>query len=372
MKNRNGKQLRKRGCAVFFAAALFVAGIGSAPIVGEAAPYGEAGSATYEDEILYKEGTAVFQNSWNAEGTGAAPTEEGYVFGGWCTANGDGTYTMLTKETAATAITNSTEVYAKYVPAYVLSVRGQVDTQTYTSGAGRTESGSIRLVSATDSKEYQKVGFDVRLGSNVVTNEDGSPLETNQVYNKIATPIGTTDATAAFGAKAKFLSVWKLTGIANTKDEKIMKVTPYWITLDGTKVLGLTKYVHMEDGYESHMYVSVPITLSSESSVAAGMVTVTYPEGLELIGAVNGEVEDGDIFPAGQMNYECDTAARTIQFVANTTDGNEPASGLYANLRFKKTVDEVPAHWEFTINGEQFCNWKEEDVSGINAWDIQY
>ena len=279
---------------------------------------------------------------------------------------------MLTKETAATAKTNGTEVYAKYVPAYVLSVRGQVDTQTYTNGAGRTESGSIRLVSATDSKEYQKVGFDVRLGSNVVTNEDGSPLETNQVYNKIALPGDkTTDATTACGTEAKFLSVWKLTGIASTKDEKIMKVTPYWITLDGTKVLGLTKYVHMEDGYESHMYVSVPITLSSESNVAAGMVTVTYPEGLELIGAGK-EVEDGDIFPAGQMNYKCDTAARTIQFVANTTDGNTPASGLYANLRFKKTVDEVPAHWEFTIDGEQFCNWKEVEVSGINAWDIQY
>ena len=79
MKNRNGKQLRKRGCAVFFAAALFVAGISSAPIIGKAAPYGEAGSATYEDKILYKEGTAVFQTSWNAEGTGAPQMEMKHI-----------------------------------------------------------------------------------------------------------------------------------------------------------------------------------------------------------------------------------------------------------------------------------------------------
>ena len=379
MKNRNGKQLRKRGCALFFAAALFVAGIGSAPIVGEAAPYGEAGSnPTYEDKIWYEKDTTAFNALWS-ESTKGVPTKDGYVFGGWCTQNDDGeTYTMLTETTAA-EIADGTDVYAKYVPAYVLSVRGQVDTDTYKSGESRTNTGSIRLVSATDSKEYQKVGFDVYLGGKTenkvwADTEKTKPLETNKVYNYIQTADDKeVDATTAFGTHAHFLSVWKLDKIVKDNDTKIIKVTPYWITLDGTKVTGLTKYVHMEDGYLSHMYVSVPITLSSESSVAAGMVTVTYPEGLELIGAENGEVEDGDIFPAGQMSYKCDPDTRTIQFVANgkNTEDEISASGLYANLRFKKTT-EISGHLEFTFSGEQFCNWKEEDVSGIKAWDIQY
>ena len=372
MKNRNGKQLRKRGCALFFAAALFVAGIGSVPIVGEAAPYGNAAGDTYQDEILYEEATTSFRTLWT-ESTKGLPTKDGYVFGGWCTQNEDGaTYTMLTEAAAATAKTSGAEVYAKYVPAYVLSVRGQVDTKTYTSEAARTESGSIRLVSATDSKEYQSVGFDVYLGSYLVKNEDGSDLMTNKVYNHIATPNGTTDATTAFGKQAQFLSVWKLDKITKDKDAKIMKVTPYWITMDGTKVTGLTKYVHMEDGYQSHMYVSVPITLRATEEVAAGMVTVTYPEGLELI-RTDKEVEDGDIFPAGQMSYKCDPDTRTIQFVANgkNTEDEISASGLYANLRFKKTA-EISGHLEFTFSGEQFCNWNEEIVNDINAWDIQY
>ena len=389
MKNKNGKQLRKRGCALFFAAALFVAGIGSAPIVGEAAPYGEAGSnPTYEDKIWYEKDTTAFNALWT-ESTKGVPTKDGYVFGGWCTQNKDGeTYTMLTEETASEAMKNNTEVYAKYVPAYVLSVRAQVDTDTYTKEAEReekkdeegklTKAGSIRLVSATDSKEYQKVGFDVYLGGKTANKvwadaEKTKPLETNKVYNRIQTADDKkVDATTAFGTHAEFLSVWKLDKIVKDNDTKIMKVTPYWITLDGTKVTGLTKYVHMEDGYKSHMYVSVPITLRATEEVAAGMVTVTYPEGLELI-RTDKEVEDGDIFPAGQMSYKCDPDTRTIQFVANgkNTEDEISASGLYANLRFKKTA-EISGHLEFTFSGEQFCNWNEEIVNDINAWDIQY
>ena len=369
---RMGKQIKKTGCAICLATAMLVAGIGSSPIVGEAAPYGEAGSdATYEDKIWYEKDTTAFKALWT-ESTKGVPTKDGYVFGGWCTKVGENDYEMLTEAVAKNIKdgTTTADVYAKYVPAYVLSVRGQVDTKTYKSGAGRTESGSIRLVSATDSKEYQSVGFDVYLGAYLVKNEDGSDLMTNKVYNHIATPNGTTDATTAFGAKAKFLSVWKLDNITADKDAKIMKVTPYWITPDGTKVPGLTKYVHMEDGYESHMYVSVPITLRAAEEVAAGTITVTYPEGLKLI--ANNAVENGDIFTDG-LAYQRDDENRTIQFVANTADGNASAAGLYVNLRFQKEGGvTAPAHWEFTTSGEQFCNWNEEFVPDIRAWDIQY
>ncbi len=357
-----------------------MAGIGSAPIVGEAAPYGEAEGDTYKDEILYDlVDLKTFNASWYGDVNQNSPlAKDGYVFGGWCTKNGDGeTYTMLT-EAGAKDIKDGTitaTVYAKYVPAYVLSVRGQVDTDTYKSGESRTNTGSIRLVSATDSKEYQKVGFDVYLGgkieNQVFANDQKSPLETNKVYNRIQTADGeTVDATKAFGTHAQFLSVWKLDKITKDKDDKIMKVTPYWITKDGTKVTGLTKYVHMEDGYESHMYVSVPITLGAAEEVAAGTITVTYPEGLKLIDKK--AVENGDIFTDG-LAYECDVENRTIQFVANTADGNTSAAGLYVNLRFQKENGvTAPAHWVFTTSGEQFCNWDEDFVDGIRAWDIQY
>ena len=391
MNHRKVKRTMKQMCAGLFAAVVFAAGVGVECVQVKAADKsvygtGEAGTFEYEDKIQHVEMTKDFKIMWNASSP-LVPSEDGYVFGGWCTKDGDtDTYTMLNQESAAAAAKdNSTTVYAKFVPAYVMNVKAQVDSKTSTEGSARKEAGSIRLVSTVDSKDYQKVGFQVILKTDIGTvevktgeNKD-QPLETTKVYNKILVS-GETDDTKAkmasecFGSVAGYFSVWRLEGISASSDAKIMEVTPYWYTPDGTKVLGNTKYVHMEDGYQGNMYVSVPITLSSGSNVAAGMVTVTYPEGLELIGT-DKEVEDGDIFPAGQMDYKCDSDTRTIQFVANATNTEDEisASGLYANLRFKIKDDAtVPSHWEFTIDREQFCNWNEKIVSGIDAWNFQY
>lgn len=220
---------------------------------------GEAGTFEYEDKIQYVEMTTAFKNTWVDDRTKAAvPSEDGYVFGGWCTKDGDtDSYTMLDQKSAAEAATdNSTTVYAKFVPAYVMNVKAQVDSETGTKGGARGTKGSIRLVSTVDSKDYQKVGFQVILKTDkgtVEVKQDGQPLETTKVYNKILVS-GETDVAKAkeanecFGSVAKFFSVWKLEGISATSDAKIMEVTPYWYTPDGTKVLGNTKYVHMEDG----------------------------------------------------------------------------------------------------------------------------
>ena len=381
MNYRKVKRTMKQVCVGLFAAVVFAAGVGAECVQVKAADkpvYGTTGEFEYEDKIQYENMTTVFQNAWDADSTkAAAPSKDGYVFGGWCTKDSDENYTMLNPTTAAAAKDNSATVYAKFVPAYVMNVKAQVDSKTSTEGGTRGTKGSIRLVSTVDSKDYQKVGFQVILKTDKGTAEvkqDGQPLETTKVYNKLLVS-GETDvanakkANECFGSVAEYFSVWKLEGISASSDAKIMEVTPYWYTPDGTKVLGNTKYVHMEDGYQSNMYVSIPVLLREGEKVAAGVLTVTYPEGLSLIG-IN-PVENGNLFPA-EMEYYNDESTRTIKIVGNasTVDENVAASDLYVNLRFKANST-VTERLNFYVEREDFSNWNEVKVT-IDAWDIQY
>ena len=345
--------------------------------------YGTDGQATYKDDYQYQGYTKTeFEKLWKADGEKTAPTKSGYVFGGWCIKDNDNKYTVLAEADLQTI--SDEQLYAKFVPAYVLSVKAQVDETTYAAGVNRTEKGSIRLVSSVDSEDYQKVGFQVFINNknelkayNEDTEQYDLPLETKRVYEHLKSGEYTYDANAVFGTKSAFFTVWRLDDIGTSYDAKIINVTPYWITKDGTKVSGLTKYVHMEDGYSTHRYISIPINLFGEEDVAAGTLTLTYPADLQLI--ANNAVEYGKVFE-NEMEYRVDAAKNQIYFygAAEDVDDNKSCNGLYANIRFvRKTattsVDEGN-RFAFNIQDEKFCNWAGNLVNeGTDiAWDIQY
>lgn len=173
--------------------------------------------------------------------------------------------------------------------------------------------------------------------TDTLKNSDGSELETTKVYGGLKTnaeSVTTVSPNTVFGNAATKFSVWRLDGIVKDNDTKIINVTPYWITLDGTKVEGLSKYVHIEDGYKG--YVSVPVNLRSTEQVVAGKVTVSYPEGLTL---AENKTEMNDVFKKNNMAIYNDTAKRTITIVGNAenVNTNVAANGILANLRFTKT-----------------------------------
>lgn len=367
-----------------------VSGIGMKVHAADAAKtvYGTTkGTYIYEDEIQYIEMGNIFKDTWNDNGTSVAPSLSGYVFGGWCTKNEDGSYYMLSAAEAKELQrkTNSGDIYAKFVPAYVLSMKAQVDTDTANQTEGR-KVGSIRLISSVDSSDYQKFGFEILLNNrnrllayNEETGKNDKPLETTRAYNFLKTSLADEkiyESNQIFGRKSTFFTVWRLDNIGVANDAKIINVTPYWITRDGTKVLGVNKYVHVEDGYNSNMYISVPINVYGEELVAAGGLTVTCPEGLELI--TDNGVEYGNVFPGGEMSYNYNPETCTIKFVGNTEmiSKNVEASGIYVNLRFKKSGTAsgnigTGSFWNFYVENEVFCNWNEELVS-VDALSIQY
>ena len=139
----------------------------------------------------------------------------------------------------------------------------------------------------------------------------------------------------------------------------LFSLRPYWITLDGTKVEGAAKYVHIEDEYLN--LISVPVNLSSVEGVAAGTVTMSYDQNLTLYGCEKGRLLTAMRFWNNAENNE-------IRMIGNASELNEDvrADGILANIRFKKPE----ASTAFTINGT-FMKWDKTPVA-LNGVDMNY
>ena len=347
----------KKFAALLSAAALVMSGMMIAPAEVEAANT----AVTYE--------SCDMASYWSTSKK-TAPVKAGYVFGGWYTKSGT-TYTALKEANITTDSSGKANVsgtYAKYVPAQILSVKAQNASGVAASDG---KAASVRVISALDSTDYQKVGFKVLVNNK----NDLGTLETTKIFNGLQVEGDSSSpysAEAIFGAPAAYLSVWRLDNIADKNDVKILNVTPYWITMDGTKVEGLSKYVHVEDGYMG--YISVPVNLCDTKGVAAGKVTLTYPTGLTL---VKDKVEFDGVFQGAESAFY-DDGNGTIKIVGNaeTVDTAKTADGIFVNLRFTADSSTYPGAGKgtflpFSVAEENFCDWSEAAVS-IDAWDIQY
>ena len=347
------KKLAALSCAV----AMIMTGLAVTPAEAEAA----STTVTYE---------SLSMSSYWTTSKKTAPTKAGYVFGGWYTRSGT-TYTALKPADITTdsdGKANVSDTYAKYVPAQILSVKAQNASGTKASDGNPA---SVRVISALDSTDYQKVGFKI-LANN---KNDLGTLETTQIFEGLEVADDSSSPYSAadiFGAPAAYLSVWRLDNIADKYDAKIINVTPYWITMDGTKVEGLSKYVHVEDGYMG--YISIPVNLCDTKDIAAGRVTLTYPTGLTL---VKDKVEFDGVFQTAETAFY-DDGNGTVKIVGNaeTVNTAKNADGIMVNLRFTADSTTYPGAGKgtflsFPVADENFCDWSETAVS-IDAWDIQY
>lgn len=319
--------------------------------------------AANEQSVQYTAYTdAEFQSLSSAK---KAPVKDGYVFGGWYQGAGE-TKTALTEDAVSSA---TGDIYAKFVPAYVLSVKAQNQSGTT---AESTET-SVRILSSVDSTDYLELGITLYLANR--TKMD-MPVYT-KVYQKLKVGGDTLTAKEVFGTASEYFSVWRLTGIKNKNFTKIMYVRPYWKTMDGTTVYGLAKYVHIEDGYNK--YISVPINLMSDADVAAGIVEMGYSsEDLKFH-----DFENGRVF-TDEMEINSDTAGK-VKMVGNyaTVDRYAPADEcLYANVRF--TVKDGSSIWNTPVEGvmtrskwfdfdvtPDFSDWT-ETTKDAGAWGLQY
>lgn len=329
----------------------------------------QADAAVVEDKVIYEEGYDI-KKYWDAENP-KAPVKEGYVFGGWYSEKEENAY--LTYENAKSAET----AYAKFVPAQVLSVKAQNMADT----TADTPTTYVRVISSLDSKNYSKVGFDIYLANSVklYKNNDTQakePLETDKIYDGVLVGKNKQEKRAVeiFGGVSKYVSVWQLTGIANAHFQKIIYVRPYWITPDGTKVLGLAKYVHIEDEYKG--YVCVPVNVSRTEGIAAGSVTMncrdltlTQNEGKVYLGEAEVLFEPGRIFTNMRFNGKGETI-KMVGYESKVATDNNSDETIFANIRFKESELTQKVNFDMTLT--KFCNWAEELVDNMKVWDIKY
>ena len=241
-----------------------------------------------------------------------------WIFAGWFT---DITCEMALGETIEAGGT----YYAKYVPAEVLSVKAQV-----TSGTNvETEKTDMRLVATVDDLQYKSVGFEVYYNGATTPVR----IKTTTVYSRIEAAREGVEygfSPNIFDTQSEYFVTATLKNIANANFSKSFYIRPYWETLDGTTVYGVSRYARVEDSYLN--IVNIPVRLVSESTTATE-VTVNVSEFSNYFTYVDAY---------GTSIFE------TIAVDGTTTPGTVSINGTSANA--SKVNGEI-AHLRFQANG---------------------
>lgn len=164
-----------------------------------------------------------------------------------------------------------------------------------------------------------------------------------------------------------------VSSISPEGEQKIVYARPFWITMDGTKVMGLARNNRVVD-YESN-YTSVGINLLTDGKasamVAAGKIQVKYNTAdYDVVGTdITADATAGGTYLFPEMECHVDDSAGTITFVGNADikDGKLDdllADGLFANVKFVKAEGNTNTALSYEIVEEvtDFCNWAENPV----------
>ncbi|MCR5429612.1 MAG: glycoside hydrolase family 16 protein [Eubacterium sp.] len=144
------------------------------------------------------------------------PKEEGYIFAGWY------------DDESCTIMHDGGDAYAKFIDKDILNVKAQ----------WKNDNSAVRFVSTVDHLDYQEAGFIVSGiydGKNI--NKYGKPI--TKVYSTIKAA-GKIVMPSTNSLMSKYFTTYTIRGI-NPDLAVSFEVTPYYITLDGTKVFGETK-----------------------------------------------------------------------------------------------------------------------------------
>lgn len=344
--------MKKKLLAGFMAIVFALSGIVIGPKKADAA---NVTDVYYDDAGTYK-----ISDYWSKKEK-KVPVLDGYVFGGWFQKNTDNNYSALREENLTDESVKTIVACAKFVPADVLSVKTQLATET-TNG---TTKAFLRLLSTTDSKNYKKVGFEYQLGSRAVADK-----EMTRIYSAIKPSKSSTEIlkpNTSFVSASEYFIALDINNISESSFASIVYARAYWVTMDGTKVMGLARNNRVED--KQNDYTSASVTLLTDglapATVAAGKVVMTY----NTTDYDVHKVDTGKLLT--EMDYHVDESAGTITFVGNakTVGDNILADGLYANVRFKKTTNKADAslNFETQTSSAMFCDWSEDIVSNISV-----
>ena len=147
---------------------------------------------------------------------GTYPEKEGKIFAGFFE---DAGFTTPYMETTGYA-------YAKFIDEDVLTMKFQ-DSDDGTA---------TRFLSSLDSMNYEEVGFTFT-GEYKTSQISTQEKSVTKLYTKI-TAAGKSIEPGVFSSDSAYFFTYTVRGMENTKANSAWTVTPYYVTLDGTKVTG--------------------------------------------------------------------------------------------------------------------------------------
>ncbi len=192
------------------------------------------------------------------ENTAPKNIPSGYLFGGWYTVENDESSVVADPEIGKS-------YFAKFVPEEVLGMKAQIsDTLLNDSTVNKS---AIRFVTSIDSLKYKKVGFLIKKGAGTVSDAN----VTNVVYENLYTvsdeagKVGTVEQVdpTIFDAASKYFKTYTIRNVPDSAYNTDIMVTPYWITVDGTKVEG-TKSIKTINLGRSWIYVNTTANPDAE------------------------------------------------------------------------------------------------------------
>lgn len=126
---------------------------------------------------------------------------------------------------------NTGDAYPKFVDSAVLSIKAQINTIKLAD-----DKTDMRFITSVDCLDYQKVGMTITYGTNNITRE------VTKVYKTIKATDGestyTYKASDLFGTSAQYVMSYGIDNIPKTAYDEVFTIQPYWVTKDGTKVMG--------------------------------------------------------------------------------------------------------------------------------------
>ena len=353
-------------------AAVIVSGMVAIPKLAKAA------EDIVDGEIIYSQ---MDMATYWSTGTKTAPVKQDYIFAGWYTADEDENVTAI-KE--ADGIPEQVTTYAKFVPAYVLSIKTQVEkkAEVASSDANKPDSTFMRVLSSVDSGDYQNVGFEILLGDKEVEKVVEPITKVYAGLKMSATDENAIYPNSVFGAASKYFIALDLQNINLKQFSSKIYIRPYWTTLDGTKVEGLAKNVRVEDKYTDYRYLSMPVNLltdgASPKEIAAGILEVSYDATkFDIAKDANGNarIDTGRLMSEMEYNIippaEGETMGKIV-FSGNveTAKDVKEADGLFANIRFIRKDgynDAKEADLLIDKKVQSFCDWN-ETLQTVIAW----
>lgn len=265
------------------------------------------------------EGTEVSNTYWGKK----IPTPQnekytGWLFAGWMDAEGN----------SVSSVDIDSTYYAKFVDPEVLSVKAQV-TEGVTAESEH-QTANMRLISTVDGMDYNGAGFEVYYDvanqeNNDKTTDYGAAIET--VYQRIEagskSKVAFKYSPKVFNTDSEHFMTYTLLGIKRDNFGKVFLIKPYWITKDGLKVHGVSRYVTVSDSYSN--IANIPVYADSENEVSA-YATAT-------VGITSNEVAiEGVAVAQDGYYYDSETKWANLRVKITGADALPSASTISATI----------------------------------------